>query len=85
MTITKGQTQASQPYLFIDQIDLYDVSTNLNETFFFSGDSITAIAYDHFDANQPSLVELVHASDQWPGLLSTISYSPDDVPPFRWH
>ena len=62
MTITKGQTQVSQPYVFVDQIDLYDVSTSLNDTFFFSGDSLTAIAYDRFDANQPSFAELVHAS-----------------------
>ena len=62
MTITKGQTQATQQYVFIDQIDLYDVSTSLNDTFFFSGDSITAIGYDRFDANQPSYAELVHAA-----------------------
>jgi lysophospholipase L1-like esterase len=71
MTITKGQTQASQPYVFIDQIDLYDVSTSLNDTFFFSGDSITAIAFDRFDANQPSFAEIVHASypQRFPTML----------------
>jgi len=71
MTITKGQTQVSQPYVFVDQIDLYDVSTSLNDTFFFSGDSITAIAYDRFDANQPSFAELVHASfpQHFPAML----------------
>ena len=71
MTITKGQTQASQPYVFIDQVDLYDVSTTLDDTFFFSGDSITAIAYDRFDANQPSYAEIVHASfpHRFPAML----------------
>lgn len=71
MTITKGQVQAGQPYVFIDQIDLYDVSTSLNDTFFFSGDSVTAIAYNRFDANQPSFVELVHASfpQRFPAML----------------
>ena len=71
MTITKGQTQASQPYVFIDQIDLYDVSTSLNDTFFFSGDSITAIAYDRCDASQPSFAELIHASfpQHFPAML----------------
>ena len=71
MTITKGQTQASQQYVFVDQIDLYDVSTSLNDTFFFSGDSLTAIAYDRFDANQPSFAELVHASipQHFPAML----------------
>lgn len=62
MTITKGQAKADQPYVFVDQIDLYDVSASLDDTFFFSGDSITAIAYDRFDANQPSYAELVHAA-----------------------
>src|SRR5207237_2235655 len=61
MTITKGQTQASQPYVFVDQMNLYDVSTSLNDTFFFSGDSITAIDYDRFDASQPSFAYLIHA------------------------
>ena len=71
MTITKGQPQASQPYVFIDQIDLYDVSTSLADTFFFSGDSITGIAYDRFDANQPSFAELVHRSypQHFPAIL----------------
>jgi lysophospholipase L1-like esterase len=62
MIIIRGQTQASQPKVYVDQIELYDVSTSLNDTFFFSGDSITAIAYERFDASQPSFAELVHAS-----------------------
>ncbi len=62
MTITKGQAKASQPYIFIDQVDLYDVSQSLNDTFFFSGDSITGIAYNRSDDNQPSYAELVHAA-----------------------
>ncbi len=71
MTITRGQTQASQPYVFLDQIDLYDVSQSLNDTFFFSGDSITGIAYNRSDANQPSYAELVHAASpqRFPAML----------------
>lgn len=71
MTINKGQTQASQPYIFVDQINLYDVSSSLNDTFFFSGDSLTAIAYDRFDASQPSFADLVHASfpQHFPAML----------------
>ncbi len=71
MTITKGQAQASQPYVFIDQIDLYDVSQNLNDTFFFSGDSITGIAYNRSDENQPSYAVLVHAAyaQRFPAML----------------
>ncbi len=71
MTITKGQVHASQPYVFVDQIDLYDVSQSLNDTFFFSGDSITGMAYNRYDANQPSYAELVHASypQRFPAML----------------
>lgn len=60
MTVTKGQPQASQPYLVINQIDIYDVSNSLNDTFFFSGDSITVMAYNRFDENQPSYSVDVH-------------------------
>lgn len=60
MTVTKGQPQASQPYLVIHQIDIYDASTSLNDTFFFSGDSISVMAYNRFDENQPSYAEDVH-------------------------
>lgn len=72
MTITKGQAQASQPYIFIDQVDLYDVSQSLNDTFFFSGDSITGIAYNRSDENQPSYAELVHAAypQRFPAMLN---------------
>ncbi|MBA2394822.1 MAG: hypothetical protein H0V70_19015 [Ktedonobacteraceae bacterium] len=72
MTITKGQAQASQPYIFLDQIDLYDVSQSLNDTFFFSGDSLTGIAYNRSDENQPSFAELVHSAypQRFPAMLN---------------
>ena len=60
MTVTKGQPQASQPYLVINQIDIYDASNSLNDTFFFSGDSISVMAYNRFDENQPSYSVDVH-------------------------
>ncbi|MEO6889405.1 MAG: GDSL-type esterase/lipase family protein [Ktedonobacteraceae bacterium] len=71
MTVTHGQVHASQPYIFIDEIDLYDVSQNLNDTFFFSGDSITGEAYSRSDERQPSFAEDVHASDprRFPAML----------------
>ncbi len=64
MTVTKGQPQASQPYLTIDQIDVYDVSStsSLNDTYFFSGDSVTVMAYNRFDENRPSLTDDVHTA-----------------------
>lgn len=64
MTVTKGQSQASQPYLTIDQIDVYDASSSasLNDTYFFSGDALTTTAYNRFDANRPSFTDDVHAA-----------------------
>jgi acyl-CoA thioesterase-1 len=72
MTATKGQEKASQPYIRIDEIDLFDVSASLDQTFFFSGDSITGMAYTRFDANQPSFPELVHQSypQYYPAMLN---------------
>ncbi|HLI05184.1 MAG TPA: SGNH/GDSL hydrolase family protein [Ktedonobacteraceae bacterium] len=64
MTVTKGQPQASQPFLTIDQIEVYDASSavNLNDTYFFSGDSITVMAYNRFDENRPSFSDDVHTA-----------------------
>ncbi|HET9918990.1 MAG TPA: GDSL-type esterase/lipase family protein [Ktedonobacteraceae bacterium] len=64
LTVTRGQPQASQPYLTIDQIDVYDVSAaaSLEDTYVFSGDSITVMAYNRFDANLPAYTDLVHTA-----------------------
>jgi lysophospholipase L1-like esterase len=71
MTMTKEQPQATQPYIFIDEIDLYDVSTSLNDTFFFSGDSTTPEAYNRSNEHQPSFAEDVHAAfpQRFPAML----------------
>ena len=64
MTVTRGQPQATQPYLTIDQIDIYDVSSasSQDDTYFFSGDSITTMAYNRFDENRPSFTDDVHTA-----------------------
>jgi len=64
MTVTSGQPVTQNKDVAINQIDLYDVSANnsLNNTFIFSGDSITAFSYNRFDVNQPSFAEDVHAA-----------------------
>ncbi len=71
MTVTKGQPKASQPYVTIDEIDLYDVSSSRNDTFFFCGDSITAIAYSRADDAQPSFQEDVHKAypQHYPAMI----------------
>ena len=70
LTVTKGQPQASQPYIFIDELEVYDASAAgaVKDSFFFSGDSITAMAYNRFDENQPSFANDVHAAlpADWP-------------------
>ncbi|GAC1353803.1 MAG: hypothetical protein NVS4B12_04140 [Ktedonobacteraceae bacterium] len=72
MTVTKGQMQATQPYVFIDQVDLYAVSASLDDTYFFSGDSITGMAYNRFAENGPAYVDLVHAAfpQRFPAMLN---------------
>jgi len=62
MTITKGQPEATQPYIFMDEIELHDVSSSLDDTFFFSGDSISGMAYNRFDNQQPDFAQDVHAA-----------------------
>jgi lysophospholipase L1-like esterase len=71
MTVTQGQPQPSRPYVVIDQIDLYAVSASLDDTFFFSGDSITASAYNRSDVKQPSFAEDVFAvyPQRFPAML----------------
>lgn len=71
MTVTKGQPKASQPYLTIDEIDLYDVSHSLDDTFVFSGDSITGMAFNRFDENRPAFAEVVHAAypQRFPAMI----------------
>jgi lysophospholipase L1-like esterase len=62
MTVTSGEPDSMDNFIVINQIDLYNASTTkeLNNSFFFSGDSITAFAYSRFDEIQPSFVEDVH-------------------------
>jgi lysophospholipase L1-like esterase len=73
MMVTQVQPQASQKDLAIDEIDVYDVSNsaNLNDTFYFLGASITTIAFNRFNENQPSFAEDVHAASpqHFPAML----------------
>lgn len=72
MTVTAGQAEPSQPYIRIDEIDLFDVTKTLDQTFFFSGDSVTGMAYTRWEDNQPSFPELFYqANDQcFPAMLN---------------
>lgn len=70
MTVTRGQSQPSQPFIRIDQIDCYDVSATLNNTAIFEGDSISVMAYNRFDGSHPTFDELIHQAD--PKLFPTM-------------
>jgi lysophospholipase L1-like esterase len=57
MTIQAGQPKPTQPYVRIDELEIFDAQKLSNNTFFFSGDSITAIAYNRFAGNLPSYAD----------------------------
>ncbi|HEU5439753.1 MAG TPA: GDSL-type esterase/lipase family protein [Ktedonobacterales bacterium] len=71
LTVTRGQPQASQPYVVVDEIEAYDVSHGLDDTFLFSGDSLTGMAYNRFDGNVPAFADDVHAAQpaRYPPML----------------
>lgn len=64
MTVTKVQPQSDQKDFSIDQIELYDATSNtaLNDSFFFMGASITTMAFNRFDENRPSFADDVHTA-----------------------
>ncbi|MEO7000426.1 MAG: SGNH/GDSL hydrolase family protein, partial [Ktedonobacterales bacterium] len=57
MTILSAQPHASQPYVRIDELEVYNAQALSKNTFFFSGDSITAIAYNRFAEHLPSFAD----------------------------
>ncbi|MFI5272560.1 MAG: SGNH/GDSL hydrolase family protein, partial [Ktedonobacterales bacterium] len=60
MTVTKGQ--ADVPDITVNKIDVYDASTSLSDTYIFSGDSISIMAFNRFDVHQPSFAQDVHSA-----------------------
>jgi lysophospholipase L1-like esterase len=57
MTVLAAQPQPSQPYVRIDEIEVFNAGTLGDSSFFFSGDSITAIAYTRFSGYLPSFAD----------------------------
>jgi lysophospholipase L1-like esterase len=57
MTVLAGQPQASQPYIRIDELEVFDAQKLAADSFFFSGDSITAMSYDRAADNSPSFAD----------------------------
>lgn len=61
MTVLAGQPRASQPFMRIDEIEVYDAANLGNNTFFFSGDSITGMAYNRYPENTPDFADDMQA------------------------
>jgi lysophospholipase L1-like esterase len=57
MTILAGQPQPTQPYVRIDELEIFNARNLGTDSFFFSGDSITAMSYNRFADNMPSFAE----------------------------
>lgn len=57
MTVLAGQPQASQPFMRIDEIQVFDTQNLGSHTFYFSGDSITGMSYNRFADNLPSFAD----------------------------
>ncbi len=71
MSVASGQPRASQPYVRIDEVDVFDASAG-PDAVFFSGDSVTALSYRRTDAQQPSFAVDVHNSypQRFPAMLN---------------
>ena len=59
MTVLSGQPQASQPFMRIDEIEVFNAANLGANTFYFSGDSITGMAYNRYPENTPSFAEVM--------------------------
>ncbi|HEU5349380.1 MAG TPA: GDSL-type esterase/lipase family protein [Ktedonobacterales bacterium] len=72
MIALKGQPEASQPYMRIDEIEVFDTHNLGANTFFFSGDSITAISYNRYAENLPSFADNMQrcAPQQYPLMIN---------------
>ena len=57
MTVLAGQPAASQPFVRIDEIEVFNAANLGTNTFFFSGDSITGMAYNRYPENTPSFAD----------------------------
>jgi lysophospholipase L1-like esterase len=61
MTVLAAQPHPTQPYVRIDELEVFDTQLLGEDSFFFSGDSITAIAYNRFAGDLPSFADDVQS------------------------
>ena len=57
MSVLAAQPRASQPYVRIDEIEVFDAANLGANSFFFSGDSITAMSYGRLAGSVPSFAD----------------------------
>lgn len=57
MTVLAPQPHPSQPYMRIDELQVFDAQQLGNNTFFFSGDSITGMSFNRYPENLPSFAD----------------------------
>ena len=57
MTVLAAQPHPSQPFVRIDELEVFDAHNLGNHTFFFSGDSITGMAFNRYADSVPSFAE----------------------------
>lgn len=72
MTILSGQAQPSQPFVRIDEFEIFDAKNLGDDTFFFSGDSITGMAFNRYPDNIPSFADDMSrcASGRYPLMIN---------------
>ncbi len=63
MTMLAAEPHASQPYIRIDELEVFDAGKLGTDSFFFSGDSITGIAYLRDTGTVPSFANDLAACD----------------------
>ena len=57
MTVLAAQPEPTQPYVRIDELEVFNAEKLGDDSFFFSGDSITGIAYSRFSGYLPSFAD----------------------------
>lgn len=59
MTALAGQPNPTQPYVRVDELEVFDAQSLGTNTFFFSGDSITAMSFSRYASDSPAFADLV--------------------------
>ncbi len=71
MIVLAAQPKPSQPYVRIDELEVFDAQKLGDDSFFFSGDSITGIAYSRYPNDSPSFADVMRqcAPQRYPLMI----------------